>query len=98
MKLSKEDLITKVNEKVMDEDVKIELMEDISDSFESEEKENNSEEYENKIKEMEDKYNILQTKYKERFLQGNKTKEEAEKEDEEEMGVDKKEVIDIKEI
>ena len=35
MKLSKDELIAKVNEKVMDEDVKIELMEDITDSFES---------------------------------------------------------------
>ena len=34
MKLSKDDLIAKINEKVMDEDVKIELMEDVTDSFE----------------------------------------------------------------
>lgn len=98
MKLSKEDLITKVNEKVMDEDVKIELMEDITDSFDDTGAENNSEEYENRIKEMEDKYNILQTKYKERFLQGNKTDEEEKEDEEDEIGVNKKEVIDIKEI
>lgn len=98
MKLSKEDLITKVNEKVMDEDVKIELMEDISDSFGSEETEDNSEEYENKIQELEAQYTILQNKYKERFLQGNKTEEESKEEDDEEIGVDKKEVIDVKEI
>ena len=98
MKLSKEELINKINEKVLDEDVKIELMEDITDSFESEEIENNSEEYENKLQEFEDKYTILQNKYKERFLQGTKTEKESKEEDDEEIGVDKKEVIDIKEI
>ena len=36
MKLSKDDLIKKINEKVLDEDVKIELMEDVTDSIENE--------------------------------------------------------------
>ena len=34
MKLSKDELLAKINEKVMDEDVKIELIEDVTDSFE----------------------------------------------------------------
>ena len=39
MKLNKEELIQKINEKVMDEDVKIELMEDITDSLDVESEE-----------------------------------------------------------
>lgn len=91
MKMSKEDLIKKVNDKVMDEDVKIELMEDITDSFEED---STSEEDKQRVKELEEKYKTLQEKYKERFLQG---KEIEEKEDVED-GLEEKEVIDVKEI
>jgi hypothetical protein len=94
MKLSKDELIAKINEKVMDEDVKIELMEDITDSVETEGSTN--EEDKQRIEELETKYNDLQEKYKERFLNSN-TKED--KEDKEEM-IDNEEekTIDIKEI
>ena len=88
MKLSKDELLAKINEKVMDEDVKIELIEDVTDSFEVDDS-NSNEEYEQRITELEDKYKNLQEKYKERFL--NKVEE---KEDDEE----KEEVIDVKEI
>ena len=88
MKLSKDELLAKINEKVMDEDVKIELIEDVTDSFEIDDS-NSNEEYEQRITELEDKYKNLQEKYKERFL--NKVDE---KEDDEE----KEEVIDVKEI
>lgn len=91
MKMSKEDLIAKVNDKVMDEDVKIELMEDITDSFSENE---TNEEDKQRVKELEEKYKTLQEKYKERFLQG---KEIEEKEDVED-GLEEKEVIDVKEI
>ena len=66
MKLSKDELLAKINEKVMDEDVKIELIEDITDSFEVDDS-NWNEEYEKRITELEDKYKNLQEKYKERF-------------------------------
>ena len=89
MKLSKDDLIKKINDKVMDEDVKIELMEDITDSFEEG---STSEEDTQRITELEEKYKTLQEKYKERFLQG---EDEEEKDDDE---LEEKEVIDIKEI
>lgn len=91
MKLSKDELIAKINEKVMDEDVKIELMEDITDSVEAEGSSN--EEDKQRIKELETKYKDLQEKYKERFLNSNT------KEDKEEM-IDNEEekTIDIKEI
>ena len=88
MKLSKDELLAKINDKVMDEDVKIELIEDVTDSFEIDDS-NSNEEYDQRIKELEDKYKNLQEKYKERFL--NKIDE---KEDDEE----KEEVIDVKEI
>ena len=88
MKLSKEELLTKINEKVMDEDVKIELLEDITDSFDIDDS-NSNEEYEQRITELENKLQDVQEKYKERFL--NKVEE---KEDDEE----KEEVIDVKEI
>lgn len=92
MKLSKDDLIKKINDKVMDEDVKIELMEDITDSFKEG---STSEEDTQRITELEEKYKTLQEKYKERFLQGEEKKDE-EKEDDEEL--EEKEVVDIKEI
>ena len=92
MKLSKDDLIQKINDKVMDEDVKIELMEDITDSFEED---STNEEDTQRIKELEEKYKTLQEKYKERFLQGTEIKKEEKKEDD---GLEEKEVIDIKEI
>lgn len=94
MKLSKEELIQKINEKVMDEDVKIELMEDITDSFEvSEEK---SDEVDERVKELEEKYKNLQEKYKERFLSGTEEKEEIEEKEDDELK--EEEVIDVKEI
>lgn len=92
MKLSKEELIKKVNEKVMDEDVKIELMEDITDSFEVSEEPKEDE----RVKELEEKYNSLMEKYKERFLNG--SKEETKEEEKEDEGLKEEEVIDVKEI
>lgn len=94
MKLSKDELIQKINEKVMDEDVKIELMEDITDSFEAETEEK-SEVEDERVKELEEKYKNLQEKYKERFLKGSEVEEEKEDETEE---LKEEEVIDVKEI
>ena len=91
MKLSKQDLIAKINDKVMDEDVKIELMEDITDSFEG-----NDGKDDERVAELEEKLKNLQEKYKERFLKNEKDDNE-EKEDEGEE-LEEKEVIDIKEI
>lgn len=93
MKLSKDELIAKINEKVMDEDVKIELMEDITDSVGTEGSTN--EEDNQRIEELETKYKDLQEKYKERFLNSN-TKED--KEDKEMIVNEEEKTIDIKEI
>ena len=94
MKLSKEGVGAKIKEIVMDEDVKIELIEDVTDSFEIDNSSSN-EEYEQRITDLEDKYKNLQEKYKERFL--NKV-EEKEDDEEKEYDEEKEEVIDVKEI
>ena len=83
----------KITEKVTDEDLVIELMEDISDSLDVSYEEEKKV-LEEKINELELKLEDLKTKYKERFLKGEvieDVKEEIEEPKEEE-------VIDIKEI
>ena len=90
-KISKDELISKINEKVTDEDVKIELMEDVTDSFDGED---------NSLQEEVDRLNeevaSLKEKYKERFLKSDdvEKKEDEIKEDDD----DDEKVIDVKEI
>ena len=93
-KISAEELSSKINELDIDEDVKISLMEDITDSVSPKE----SEEL-NKLKaEMEDlkgKYEEVKTKYKERFLSAVESDKEEDLKDEE---LEEKKVIDVNEI
>lgn len=92
-KLSKDELLKKITEKITDEDLVIELMEDISDSLDVSAEEEKKV-LEDKINDLELKLEDLKTKYKERFLKGEvieEVKEEIEEPKEEE-------VIDIKEI
>lgn len=97
-KLSKEELIKKVSEKVMDEDVQIELMEDITDSFETETVDTSSED-KTRIEELENELKEVKQKYKDRFLKGSEEKEDKdEKNEDEDVELKEKEVIDIKEI
>ena len=100
MKLNKEDLKKKVNEIVTDNDVAIQLLEDIEDSFdESAEVDNTKiDELQAKIDEQQSKIDELQEKYKERFLTGNKEEKTEDKKPEEEDGLEEKDIIDIKEI
>lgn len=93
MKLSKEDLKKKIDEKISDDDLKIELLEDIEDSFETESETVSKEDYEKVVSERDE----IKKKYKERFLSNKETKDDEEKEDEE-TGLEEKEVIDVKEI
>lgn len=95
MKLSKEDLKKKIDEKISDDDLKIELLEDIEDSFETESETEtvSKEDYEKVVSERDE----IKKKYKERFLSNEETKDDEEKEDEE-TGLEEKEVIDVKEI
>lgn len=90
MKLSKDELISKINGLEIDDNVKIELMEDVTDSFEVSETDNTE------LEEVKTKYEELKTKYKERFLKGDDKEDKEEKEDDEEMK--EEEVIDVKEI
>ena len=93
-KLTKEELIKKVSEKVTDAEVQVELMEDITDSFGD--VVDNSE-----LEELKGKYDELMNKYRDRFLEVKEVKEEiedAQKEDSEEDELKEEEVIDIQEI
>lgn len=93
MKLSKEDLKKKIDEKISDDDLKIELLEDIEDSFESDDSEKISkEEYEKVVSERDE----IKQKYKDRFLNNEESKEDDE--EPEEKGLEEKDVIDVKEI
>ena len=100
MRLNKEDLKKKVNEIVTDNDVAIQLLEDIEDSFdESAEVDNTKiDELQAKIDEQQTKIDELQEKYKERFLTGNKEEKPEDKKPEEDDGLEEKDIIDIKEI
>lgn len=96
-KLTKDELLSKITEKILDEDLSIELMEDISDSFGGEDNESVKAEYEAKISELTNALDELKKKYKERFLQGEEESEEKE-ESEESEELEEKEVIDVEEI
>lgn len=89
MKLSKEELIKKISEYEIGDEIKIELLEDVSDSFEVPEIDNSE------LEELKIKYEELKEKYKERFLGNEEEKEEKEEEIEE---LKEEEVIDVKEI
>ena len=93
MKLSKEDLLRKVSERVNDEELAIELMEDISDSMEVTETNTDAIELEtvkSKLEDMTYKYTSLQQRFKERFFEGpDHSDEEIETESN---------IIDVKEI
>lgn len=91
MKLSKEELISKINDLEIPEESKITLMEDITDSFEV--SVDNTE-----LEEVKRKYEELQTKYKERFLNGDTEEKPTEDEETEDEETEDEEVIDIKEI
>lgn len=89
MKLSKEELKKKIDEKIVDDDLKIELLEDIEDSFDAPaEVPEDTEDYKTK-------YEDLKEKYKSRFLDSDATSEEKEEKTEE---LEEVEEIDVKEI
>lgn len=95
MKYSKEDLIAKVNDKIEDVDLAIELIEDITDSME--EKTVDQAEVDalkTKVDELNWQLSDVKEKYKQRFL--GVTEEDPEKDPVPEL--EAKDVIDIKEI
>lgn len=91
MKLSKEELKTKVNGLEIDDEVKISLLEDIEDSFVEGTEENtvSAEELET----IKQKYEDLKERYKARFFDSDSEKEEEKPEE-----LEEKEIVDIKEI
>lgn len=93
-KYSAEELSSRINDLELDDDVKISLMEDITDSVSPDE----SEELANLKAEIEKAhadYEELKEKYKARFLKAVESDEEEKVEDED---LEEKEVIDVKEL
>lgn len=87
-KLTKEELIAKINEKLGDNgELAVELMEDITDSFENVDLSG----YVEKVV-----YDELLQKYRDRFLSGEEVKEEII--EEEKLEEPKEEVIDVENI
>ena len=93
-KLSNEELKKKIDEKITDEDLKIELLEDIEDSVDVSDDTEKVEKtaYDEVVAERDE----IKRKYKERFLKVDETKEDETKEDEEELT--EEEIVDVKEI
>lgn len=96
MKLSKEELKKKIDEKIVDEDLKIELLEDVEDSFDVTEVDETEKVEKTAYDEVVAERDEIKRKYKERFLNGSEDSEE--KEDEETEELKEEEVIDVKEI
>lgn len=92
-KFSAEELSSRINDLELDDDVKISLMEDITDSVSPDE----SEELASVRAELEKakaEYEELKEKYKARFLKA----VESEEEEKSEEDLEEKEVIDVKEL
>lgn len=98
-KLSKEELIAKIDASSLSEDEKISFMEDITDSFEIDntELESVKAELEKALADVED----IKGKYKARFLSSEEVeevKEEIKEEEVEDPEMKEEEVIDVKDI
>ncbi len=93
-KLSAEELSSRINELEIDDEVKISLMEDITDSISAEESEELTT-IKSEMESLKSEYDSLKEKYKSRFLKAVESEEDS-KEDNEEL--EEKEVIDVKEI
>lgn len=91
MKLSKEELLAKINGLEIGDEIKMSLLEDVADSLEIPEESNGE------LEEIKAKYEELKEKYKARFLGGNE-EEKAEEKEEKVEELKEEEVIDVKEI
>ena len=94
-KYSAEELSSRINDLELDDDVKISLMEDITDSVSPDE----SEELAGTKAELEKakaEYEELKEKYKARFLKAVESDEEEKEVEDEDL--EEKEVIDVKEL
>lgn len=98
MKLSKEELKKKIDEKIEDEDLKIELLEDIEDSVDMAETDETEKVDKTAYDEVVAERDEIKRKYKERFLSAEEVKEDTEDSEETEETEETEEVIDVKEI
>lgn len=89
-KLGKDEFNKKYSEKINDDDLLIELMEDATDSFDNESEVNSLKE---KLEQKEKEYEDLKAKYKERFLSSDELPKKEVIED-----IQEKEYVDIREI
>lgn len=93
-KLSKDEIIAKIHDKIVDnDDLKVELMEDITDSFNEDKTELN--EMTSKYEDMKMKYDDLHTKYIDRFMNPSEIKNVEVKDP---YSENERQVIDIREI
>lgn len=92
-KYSAEELSSRVNELDLDDDVKISLMEDITDSVSPDESEELAG-IKSELEKSKADYEELKEKYKARFLKA----VESDEEKEEQEDLEEKEVIDVKEL
>ena len=95
-KYSAEELSSRINDLELDDEVKISLMEDITDSISPDESEELSL-LKAEVEKVKAEYEDLKQKYKERFLKAAEV-EEDKTEVKEDEDLEEKEVIDIKEI
>lgn len=96
-KKTKDELKKSIDETIEDVDKKIEMLEDIEDSMDTNVIEKSKfDELESKFNDLNTKYTDLQTKYKERFFSN--TSEVTTKTAPEEKGLQEVNYIDIKEI
>ena len=93
-KYSAEELSNRVNELELDYDVKISLMEDITDSVTPDESEELAS-LKAEVEKTKADYEELKEKYKARFLKAVETEEKEEVKDDD---LEEKEVIDVKEL
>lgn len=93
MKLSKEELKKKIDEKIENEDLKIELLEDIEDSVDVMKEDETEKVEKTAYDEVVAERDEIKRKYKERFLNGEEQSEEVKEED-----LKEEEIIDVKEI
>lgn len=93
-KYSAEELSSRVNELDLDDDIKISLMEDITDSVSRDESEELAG-IKSELEKSKADYEELKEKYKARFLKAVESEEKEEVKDED---LEEKEVIDVKEL
>lgn len=92
-KYSAEELSSRVNDLELDDEVKISLMEDITDSVSPDESEELAS-VKSELEKAKADYDELKEKYKARFLKAVESEEEKEVEED----LEEKEVIDVKEL